>query len=51
MPCKPCPMNTYCPVEGMIYPMSCPANTRSPEGSKNATDCTPTTPPMVPPMK
>lgn len=49
MPCKPCPMNTYCPVKGMIYPMNCPTNTRTQqEGSKNATDCMPMMPPPQP---
>ena len=51
MPCKPCPTNTYCPVEGMIYPMSCPTNTRSLEGSKNATDCKPMNTTTGMPMK
>ena len=44
MPCNPCPENTYCPMEGMIYPMECPTNTRSPPGSRNISDCTPTAP-------
>lgn len=39
--CKPCPMNTYCPDEGIIYPTNCPVNTRSHEGSKNVTECIP----------
>jgi hypothetical protein len=38
--CMPCPINTYCPNEGMTAPLVCPYGTTSLMGT--ATTCTPT---------
>jgi hypothetical protein len=37
--CMPCPMNTYCPMEGMTAPTMCPVGTRSPMGSNEMAKC------------
>jgi hypothetical protein len=37
--CSPCPMNTYCPIEGTSIPTPCPFGKRSPAGSTSNTAC------------
>jgi hypothetical protein len=37
--CMPCPLNTYCSMEGMTAPTRCPTGTRSPMGSSSASMC------------
>ena len=38
--CMPCPMNTYCPMEGMMAPTMCPAGMTSPMSSIDLSMCT-----------
>ena len=38
--CMPCPMNTYCPMEGMTTPLMCPTGMTSPIGSTEMFMCT-----------
>jgi len=37
--CMPCPMNTYCPMEGMTAPTMCPAGMTSPMSSIDQSMC------------
>jgi len=52
--CMPCPMNTYCPMEGTIAPTLCLVGKTSPIGSVEVSMCQPVTQPNpmlpVPPV-